>query len=167
MRSGVGLKVDKVSEPRPPLRRTRQNSSFKLYQSDTGMLVARFPQSLARALYIGDRRANVGGIYENIIAQELVAANFQPFYYLTKRVGEVDFLIESDEGIVAIEVKSGNDYLTHASLSKVMSMPDYDIARALVLCKSNFKIEDGILYAPWYASICFSNLNYQDDFVLK
>ncbi len=167
VRAGVGLKVDRVSEPRPPLRRTRRSSSFKLYQSDTGMLVARFPQSLARALYTGERRVNVGGIYENAIAQELVAANFQPFYYLTKKVGEVDFLIESDDGVVALEVKSGNDYLTHASLSKVMDTPGYDIDRAIVLCRSNFMMKDGVLYAPWYASICFSDLNFQDDFMLK
>lgn len=164
--AGVGLKENKVTEPKPPLRRTQQAASFKLYQSDTGMLVSRFPQSLARAIYTDDRSANVGAIFENAVAQELVAARFNPYYYFTKKIGEVDFLVESDEGVVAIEVKSGNDYLTHASLSKIMSTPGYEVVRAIVLCRSNFEVRDGVLYAPWYASLCFESLNYSDDFLL-
>lgn len=167
VRAGVGLKVNKVAEPKPPLRRTQRAASFKLYQSDTGMLLARFPQSLARAIYTDDRSVNVGAIFENAVAQELVAARFTPYYYLTRKLGEVDFLIESDEGVVAIEVKSGNDYLTHASLSKVLAAPGYDISRAIVLCRSNFEVRDGILYAPWYATLCFESLNLNDDFFLK
>lgn len=167
VRAGVGLKVNKVAEPKPPLRRTQRAASFKLYQSDTGMLLARFPQSLARAIYIDDRSVNVGAIFENAVAQELVAARFTPYFYLTRKLGEVDFLIESDAGVVAIEVKSGNDYLTHASLSKVLSAPGYNISRAIVLCRSNFEMRDGILYAPWYATLCLESLNLSDDFFLK
>ena len=167
VRAGVGLKVNKVTEPKPPLRRTQRAASFKLYQSDTGMLVARFPQSLARAVYTDDRSVNMGGVFENAVAQELVAAPFTPYYYLTKKVGEVDFLIESDEGVIATEVKSGNDYLTHASLSKVLAAPGYEVSRAIVLCRSNFEMRDGILYAPWYATLCFESLNVSDGFFLK
>lgn len=167
VRAGVGLKVNKVAEPRPPLRRTQQAASFKLYQSDTGMLLARFPQSLARAVYTDDKTVNMGGIFENVIAQELVSAQFTPYYYLTKKVGEVDFLIETDGGIVALEVKSGKDYLTHASLSKVLAAPGYEIAQGIVLCRSNFEVRGGILYAPWYATLCLPSLNSNDDFFLR
>ncbi|WP_165253729.1 AAA family ATPase [Adlercreutzia sp. ZJ304] len=157
-RAGVGLKVNRVTEPRPPLRRTQKASNFKLYQSDTGMLVARFSQSLARAIYEDSRTVNMGGVFENVIAQELVAAQFEPYYFMSRKAGEVDFLIEGENGIVALEVKSGRDYLTHASLAKAMHAPGYEIDRGIVLCRSNFEVRDGILYAPWYASICFSQL---------
>lgn len=166
-RAGVGLKVNKVTEPKPPLRRTQRAASFKLYQSDTGMLIARFPQNLARAVYIDSRNENVGSIFENSIAQELVAAGFTPYYYLTKKMGEVDFLVEGDKGVAAIEVKSGNDYSTHASLSKIVAAPGYDISTAIVLCRSNFEVRDGILYAPWYATLGIESLNCDDDFFLK
>lgn len=69
--------------------------------------------------------------------------------------------------MVAIRVKSGNDYLTHASLSKALAAPGYDISRAIVLCRSNFEMRDGILYAPWYATLCLESLNQGDDFFLK
>ena len=110
---------------------------------------------------------NMGGIFENAVAQELTAARFTPYFYLTKKMGEVDFLVESDEGVVAIEVKSGNDYLTHVSLSKVLAAPGYEVSRAIVLCRSNFEMRDGILYAPWYATLCLESLNASDDFFLK
>lgn len=167
VRAGVGLKVNKITEPKPPLRRTQKPSSFKLYQSDTGMLLARFPQSLARSIYTDDRNRNVGAVFENAIAQELIAAKFTPYYYLTRKVGEVDFLIEGDSGVTAIEVKSGNDYLTHASLSKIMATPGYEITQVMVLCRSNFEIKDGVLYAPWYATLALEYLNYNDEFLLK
>ena len=122
---------------------------------------------MTSTIYIDDRSVNVGAIFENAVAQELVAARFTPYFYLTRKLGEVDFLIESDAGVVAIEVKSGNDYLTHASLSKVLGAPGYDISRAIVLCRSNFEMRDGILYAPWYATLCLESLNLSDDFFLK
>lgn len=50
--AGVGLKVSQVTEARCPLKRTEKASKFKLYQSDTGMLVSRYPQSAARAIYL-------------------------------------------------------------------------------------------------------------------
>lgn len=167
VRAGVALKTDRVTEPKPPLRGTQRPSSFKLYQSDTGMLLARFPSRLAGEIYLDERKSNVGGVFENVVAQEIVAAGFRPYYYLSKKVGEVDFLIESDEGVVAIEVKSGSDYLTHASLTKVMETKGYDVARGIVLCRANFKERDGILYAPWYATLCLGGLNTGGDFFLK
>lgn len=166
-RAGVGLKVNKVTEPKSPLRRTQKAASFKLYQSDTGMLLARFPQSLARAVFTDSKNENMGGIFENAIAQELVAAGFTPYYYLTKKMGEVDFLIEGDKGVAAIEVKSVGDYKSHASLSKIASVPGYDISMSIVLCHSNFEVKDDILYAPWYATMGMDILNCEDDFFLK
>ncbi len=165
--AGVALKANKVTEPKPPLRRTQKPSSFRLYQSDTGMLLARYPQSLARAVYVDNRKANVGGVFENVIAQELVAAGFTPFYFHARKVGEVDFLVEGNRGVVALEVKSGNDYLTHASLAKVMKTEGYDVSLPVVLCRSNVKERDGVLYLPWYMSLCFASWMGEEDFAIK
>lgn len=59
--------------------------------------------------------------------------------------------------MVAIEVKLGDDYLTHVSLAKPMSALGFDISCATVLCRSNFMVKDGILYAPWCASMCLGS----------
>ena len=49
-----------------------------------------------------------GGIYENAIMQQLVACGYTPCYYQkNSSVGEIDFLVEREGGVVPIEVKSG------------------------------------------------------------
>jgi predicted AAA+ superfamily ATPase len=49
-----------------------------------------------------------GGIYENAIMQQLIARGYNPCYYQrNSSVGEIDFLIEGEGGVVPIEVKSG------------------------------------------------------------
>lgn len=71
--AGVALKTDLVDEPKSPLLKTANPMKFKLYQSDTGMLMARYPISLAQAAYLDEKDPNLGGVYENVVAQQLTA----------------------------------------------------------------------------------------------
>ncbi len=105
--AGIALKADIVTEPKSPLLKTARPSQFKLYQSDTGMLMARYPVgSPKRRILIA--KANLGGIYENVVAQQLAAQNRELYYYQTKKRGEVDFVVDGpDRTAVPIEVKSG------------------------------------------------------------
>lgn len=83
--AGVALKTDCVAEPKSPLKRGAQSPKFKLYQSDTGMLMARYPTTTAQAAYLDDRNPNLGAIYENFAAQELTAQRIPLYYYMSKR----------------------------------------------------------------------------------
>ena len=62
--AGVALKTDIVTEPKFPLLKTARPSQFKLYQSDTGMLMARYPIGVAQAAYLDSKEPNLGGVYE-------------------------------------------------------------------------------------------------------
>lgn len=53
--AGVALKADIVTEPKSPLLKTARPSQFKLYQSDTGMLMARHPVGVAQAAYLDSK----------------------------------------------------------------------------------------------------------------
>lgn len=55
----------------------------------------------------GDKDINFGSIYENAVAQELVAHGIVPYYYNNKKRGELDFVIELGGKVLPIEVKSG------------------------------------------------------------
>ena len=150
--AGVANKTDLVGEPKAPLLRTAQPSKFKLYQSDTGMLLARYPQVIAQSVYLNDKRANLGGIYENAVAQGLAAQGYAPYYYMTKKRGEVDFVVESQlGGAVPIEVKSGSCYHAHASLDYVLDNAEYGVEQGVVLCKGNFERDGKVVYVPLYA----------------
>lgn len=168
--AGVGLKVEQVTEAKSPLKRTERSSMFKLYESDTGMLMARYPQSTARAVYLDMKDPNLGGLYENVVAQELAALGIPAWYYQSKAVGEVDFLIEGKHGhVVPIEVKSGKKLRSHAALDNLLAMGEYKISQGVVLSRNNVEREGSVLYLPLYMTFCLNELTDKesdaDDFV--
>ncbi len=157
--AGVGLQVLQATEARCPLKRTEQVSKFKLYQSDTGMLVSRYPQSAARSIYLDWKDPNFGGVYENVVAQELAALGIPLWYYQANGVGEVDFLMEGKGGkVMPIEVKSGKKVRSHTALDRLLDMRDYKIPEALVLSRSNLSQEGRATYAPLYMTFCLDEL---------
>lgn len=162
--AGVALEVRQATEAKSPLRRTEVASKFKLYQSDTGMLLSRYPQSTARAVYLGRSAANLGGIYENAIAQELAAQGISLWYYYADDVGEVDFLMEGKASrVIPIEVKSGRKVRSHAALDRLMGIAGYRISNAIVLSSNNLSREGNILYAPIYMAFCLGILTERAD----
>jgi len=165
--AGAALMVRQATEAKAPLKRTEVPERFKLYQSDTGMLLSRYPQSTARAVYLDQKSQNLGGIYENAIAQELAASGVPLWYYDSEGVGEVDFLMEGAGGhIIPIEVKSGRKVRSHAALDRLVRMGDYKIRNAVVLSRNQLQREGPVLYVPLYLTFCLDELadNERGDF---
>ncbi len=53
---------------------------------------------------------NFGSIFENVAAQEFKAHGFELHYYNSRRIGEIDFVLQDARGeIVLCEIKSGKD----------------------------------------------------------
>lgn len=148
--AGVALPVYNVEEPKLPLVLAKTRNLFKLFQSDVGLLVSQFASGIQLRLLNDSQSINYGSIYENLVAQELKAHGFDLYYYNSKRLGELDFVVECQGQVLPIEVKSGKDYERHNALSNVMASAEYDIPEALVLCNSNVKKEGGLVYMPIY-----------------
>lgn len=148
--AGVALPVYNVEEPKVPLLLARSRNLFKLFQSDVGLLAAQYASGIQLKILSGDKDINFGAIYENAVAQELVAHGFQPYYYNSKRRGELDFVVESNGAVLPIEVKSGKDYAVHRALANIMACPEYSFPEAVVLCNDNLKREGLVTYAPIY-----------------
>lgn len=150
--AGVALKADLVDEPKSPLLKTANPMKFKLYQSDTGMLMARYPISLMQAAYLDEKAPNLGGVYENVVAQQLVAQGHRLYYYQTNKRGEVDFVVDAGNGkAVPIEVKSGRYYHAHAALDHVLETEGYNVDLGIVLSRGNVERSGKVLYLPLYA----------------
>ena len=157
--AGVALKADIVTEPKSPLLKTARPSQFKLYQSDTGMLMARYPVGVAQAAYLDSKEPNLGGIYENVVAQQLTAQNRQLYYYQTKKRGEVDFVVDGPDGTaVPIEVKSGSYYHAHAALGHVLDTAEYGVRLGIVFSRGNVERNGTVLYLPLYATWALSDV---------
>ncbi|MCI9261672.1 ATP-binding protein [uncultured Adlercreutzia sp.] len=155
--AGVALKCDVVRDPKSPLMATEVASSFKLYESDTGMLVSRYPSSVAREVFLDDRKANYGHLFENVFAQQLAALGCDLFYYMNRKRGEVDFLVEDGlGGVIPLEIKSGWSPKAHAALSDLLSRPDYQGRTGYVLSRLNVEQAGQVVYLPWYAASCLA-----------
>ncbi len=107
--SGVGIFAYNVDEPKYPLLASKERALFKLFPSDVGLLSCKLLNGNQIRILNGEVNLNFGSIYESVTAQELAAHGFQLFYYNSKKTGEIDFLIEHEGNVIAIEVKSGKD----------------------------------------------------------
>ena len=148
--AGVALPVYNVEEPKMPLLLARSRNLFKLFQNDVGLLTAQYAEGIQLRIIKGDKDINFGSIYENAVAQELIAHALEPYYYNNKKRGELDFIIELDGKVLPIEVKSGKDYDTHRALSNIMNCDEYELPEAIVFNNDNLRINGKIIYAPIY-----------------
>ena len=148
--AGVALPTYNVEEPKLPLLLAKSRNLFKLFQSDVGLLTSQFAGGIQLRLLDDSQAINFGSIYENVVAQELKAHGFDLYYYNSKRMGELDFVVEYRGDVLPIEVKSGKDYERHNALSNVMDSKVYNIPKALVLCNSNTKADRRVVYMPIY-----------------
>ena len=148
--AGVALPVYNATEPRIALNQNMKSSLLKLYASDVGLLTCQYGNAIRMKVLLGDASVNLGGVYENAVAQELNTHGFPLYFYNSHRVGELDFVVEKDLEIVPIEVKSGKDYYVHSAISKVADNKEYDVHTAFVLANCNVSQDGKMCYLPIY-----------------
>lgn len=155
--AGVALPVYNVTEPVIPLLLNEKSSLFKLFLSDVGMLTTMYGKAAKLSLLSEGNDINNGALYENAVAQELKAHGFKLYYYNSKKLGELDFVIEYMGKILPIEVKSGKSYQTHSALNNIMQIENYGVEEAFVLSNYNVEVKDGIVYYPIYMLMFINN----------
>lgn len=149
-KAGVAFPVFNATEPKIPLLLNEKSNLFKLFLSDVGMLTTMYGRATKIKILNGDKDINNGALYENAVAQELYAHGYKPYYFNSKKQGELDFLIEYHGEILPIEVKSGKGYTVHSALNNVLSNEDYSIKQAFVFANCNVTINEKIVYYPIY-----------------
>ncbi len=159
-RAGVALGETAVTEPVMPLLAAKKKGAVKLFLSDVGLLMGSYVKQTAAALLGDEASVNLGGVYENYVVQELVAHGFDAHYYSGKRVGELDAVVERDDGeILLFEVKSGTSYKTHAALDNALATWPSPGREAFVLSHANIERDGDVLYLPLYLVGLFSPEN--------
>jgi len=146
--AGVSLPVYNATEFKIPLEASKKSNLFKLFLSDVGMLTTAYGSATILRLLDKGKDINCGAMFENAIAQELRAHGFKSYYFNNKKHGEVDFLVEHNNELLPIEVKSGKDYQKHSALSYLMST--HQFKKAIVLSNFNISEKDKIVYLPIY-----------------
>lgn len=98
-----------TNNPIIPLKAYEKENEFKLYISDTGLLLAMFGFETKKALLNGTLKGFAkGGIYENFVAETLIKKGYSLHYYKPNENSELEFIIEKEGEVIPIEVKVGN-----------------------------------------------------------
>lgn len=155
--AGVSLPCYNVTEFMIPLEASKKSNLFKLFLSDVGMLSSFYGSATILELLNRGKNINCGAMFENAIAQELKAHGFKLQYFNNKKHGEVDFLIEYNNQLLPIEVKSGKDYQIHSALSYFLNQKSFD--KAIVFSNNNLEEKNNIYYMPIYM-VMFLHSNF-------
>lgn len=146
---GVGLALEKDS------------GRYKLFNSDVGLFVTlafrdkKYTENVIYNKLLSDKlEKNLGYVYENVVAQMLIAKGHNLFYYTmesdtSNHLLEIDFLISVGNKICPIEVKSGN-YRGHKSMDVFCDKFSSRIGEKYVAHTKDYKRENGINYIPVY-----------------
>lgn len=134
---------------------------YKLFTSDVGLFVTlafrdkNYVENIIYNKLLSDKlEANLGYVYENVVAQMLIAKGNNLFYYTmgnnsSNHLYEIDFLISAGNKICPIEVKSGN-YRCHKSLDQFCEKFRSRIGNKYLVHTKDYKWENGINYIPVY-----------------
>ena len=157
--AAVAIPIYIAKKPKAPLILSKSKNQFKLFMSDVGLLTSSYPDYISKELLNmnPEYEINNGALFENFIAQELVSMNIQPYYFKSKNIGEIDFLIEYDNQVIPLEIKSGKDYKIHKALDNLLNTREYSIKKAYILSPSNIEIDDKNIYLPIYMTGLFNN----------
>lgn len=150
--AGTVIAVPHVSSCEFPLGLYEDRGKFKLFPNDIGLLTAQLTGDVDVDILNGNAAFNKGALFEAVVAQELLSHGLRPRYYSSKKIGEVDFVIEdSSTGVVLpVEVKSGKDYKRHSALAGLMDDSARTFDRAVVLHDGNVEKKGDITYLPVY-----------------
>ena len=151
--AGIVKKCYCLNFPELPLKGNYDDSKFKLYLADTGLLIAMLDDEAQ-----DDLRSNKnlgvykGAIHESIVAEALYKSGYNLFYY--KREDgtlEEDFFIRDKDNLIPVEVKARSGR-AQSMKSLIKSERYHDIAWGIKLSFNNIGFADNMYTFPYYCS---------------
>lgn len=146
--ANMALSVHNISFVEYPLSDHAMNDSFRLYMSDIGMFVGTYDYSLKAQILtdvMDDKTDNIilktakGGLYEALVCDILYKNGHRDLYFYRNEAGtaELEFLYDSSNGVVPIEVKAGksgtktlNNILTKEDISVGYKLSAQNVGRS-------------------------------------
>ena len=152
--SGISLPSRAVSNPVFPLVESRSKNLLKAYYNDVGLLTNILYKNNIEAVLNKDKGVNLGSVYETAAAMELIAHGHELYYFDSKKVGEVDFLINNYDNlhVLPIEIKSGKDQTNFRAIPRLVDPNgNYKIPFGYVFGNKNIvKKENNLIILPIY-----------------
>ena len=150
-----------ADDPHAGLSSNKDLTRFKMYLCDTGLFVTLMfkdrdftENELYEKLLSNKLSANLGYLYENVVAQLLKAEGNELFYYTfpnetTRHNFEIDFLLARKNKVCPIEIKSSG-YKTHASLDAFCTKFSDRILWKYLLYTKDYQKDADVFCLPVY-----------------
>ena len=141
-----------ANDPGPGMAFHKDTSTFKMFVGDTGLFVTlafwdkEFTDNVIYQKLLTDKLSkDLGYVYENVVAQMLVASGNELYYHTFptesgKHRYEVDFLIPDGDKVVPIEVKSSG-YKAHVSLDAFCTKFSSRVSRPYLIYTKDLRKE--------------------------
>lgn len=152
-----------TTDPRVSLPMTKDLDSYKLYVADTGLFVSLLfidRPSVENEIYtklLSDKLpANLGYLYENLVAQMIASSDRKLFYHTWRKQNsthsyEIDFIISKGKKNTVIEVKSSGTG-KHESLDNFSKTFSDSIDKKVILSQKDFNKDGDNQYLPFYVT---------------
>ena len=148
--AGIITACNLVEHGYSPLEAFKDLSSFKVYMNDVGLL-AQKAKLLPNDLLSESGNMFIGAITENYVANALTANGYTLYYWASKGIAEVDFVLRRSDGIIPVEVKA-REHVRSRSLSVFTAK--YKPPYAIRISARNLGFESNVLSVPLYAVFC-------------
>ncbi len=137
-KAGLVLRCFNVKALETPLSLNVDETSFKAFISDTGLLMAMYPVVTMRDFLNDHLDSRKGAIYENLAGVLIHKAGFPLYYFANgEKHLEIDFLIEGADGLILYEEKSTNGKMA-ASRAVMTGQTPYKAAACYKIIENNF-----------------------------
>jgi len=149
--AGIVYKCVKTKSGFMPLKISEDLLSYKIYMSDVGLLSNSLGLNISSILSKNISIEAKGALSENYVMQQLVALGFEPNYWESDGKAELDFVIQTKNGVLPIECKFADN--VQAKSLKVF-VNKYEPKYAIRISTKNFGFENNIKSVPLYAVFC-------------
>lgn len=149
--------------PELPLKGNYDETKYKLYFFDTGLLIASLDEEAQDDLRINKNLGVYkGAVYENIVGEALKKSGYDLYYYKRENSTlEEDFFIRSKNGLLPVEVKAKKGYAK--ALRTLIEDDRYpDIKYGIKLSLNNIGYADHIYTFPYFCTFLLKR--YLKDF---
>jgi predicted AAA+ superfamily ATPase len=153
-----------ANDPNVGMALHRSSDRFKMYLCDTGLFITlafwdkKFTENIIYEKLLSDKlSADLGYVYENVVAQMLKTNGHELYYYTwpseTSNIRyEIDFLISDGAKIAPIEVKSSG-YKTHKSLDLFCEKFSSRVNNRYLVYTKDLRKDESITYLPVYMTL--------------
>lgn len=139
--------------PELPLKGNYDESKYKIYFADSGLLVAMLDDEAQENLRVNKNLGVYkGALYENIVGEALVKAGYDLYYYKKDNSTlEQDFFVRNKENLIPVEVKATNG--TARSLRTLIASNHYpDIQFGIKFISGNIGLSNNIYTFPYFCA---------------